>query len=92
MRLCTNCETMVNDSRAKLCPNCGAALPHAALPSSPSIPTGPLMQMQRPPQSSGGNQIARALLISVLVIAGIVVLLFLGLLVLCALIGDGGIH
>ncbi len=94
MRLCTNCETMVEDSRAKLCPNCGAVLPGAKeteLP--PPVPASiPEMQVPRPPQS-GGNQVARALLIAVLIIVGIGVLLFLGLLVLCGVIGwDGGIH
>jgi hypothetical protein len=49
------------------------------------------MQMQRPVQSSG-NQLTRALLIAVLVVIGIGVLLFLGLLALCGIIGGGGIH
>ncbi|MES2464109.1 MAG: hypothetical protein V4671_26345 [Armatimonadota bacterium] len=88
MRLCTNCETMVDDPHAKLCPNCGAVLPGATVP--PPLPTGPMMQMQRPPRESTGSQITRALLISLLVIIGIGVLLFFGLLMLCGLIGQGG--
>lgn len=77
---------MVEDERARLCPNCGAVLPGAAEPS----PSAPLQQMQAPPpplppqQESSGNQVVKALLIAVLIIIGLGVLLFLGLLLLCS--------
>jgi hypothetical protein len=80
---------MVKDPRAKLCPNCGAVLPGAPeTGQAPPVP-GMQMQMQRP-QRSGGSQVAQALLIVVLIIIGMGVLLFLGLLILCGIIGDGG--
>jgi hypothetical protein len=94
MRLCTNCETMVEDSRAKICPNCGAVLPPYLGPTLSSQPPSPVLQMNRSPQPpSSGNQVARALLIAVLIIVGLGALLFLGLLVLCGVIGvGGGVH
>ena len=88
---------MVEDPRAKLCPNCGAVLPGGAETGQagqapPPPPPVPGMQMQRPGQS-GGSQIARALLIAVGIIVGLGVLLLLGLLILCCVIGkSGGIH
>lgn len=84
MRLCTNCETMVEDSRAKLCPNCGASLfGAAAQPDSlrqRDIPSPP-------PSSGNGKQVLRAFLIAGGILLGILVLLVLGFLLLCGAIG-----
>ena len=87
MRLCTNCETMVEDSRARLCPNCGAPL------SGAPVPPGSLRQGDAPsPKTadSSGKQILRAFLIAGGILLGILVLLVLGVLLLCGVIGKGG--
>ncbi|MBC8102768.1 MAG: hypothetical protein H7Z41_09300 [Cytophagales bacterium] len=99
MRLCANCETMVEDAAARLCPNCGAVLPgNPSPPSSPPPPPPPpaqgpplpLMQGQLPRKGGWPTGPLGVILIVLLAIVGVVALLGLGLFLLCIGVGARG--